>query len=62
MVEIEIEIDWTVSHDAHVHIPNVRKISSGFEYFLLIFVIVFGLVLKVVGLDVELNSESNGDV
>ena len=39
---------------------DVRKVSSGFEYFLLIFIMVLGLVLKVVGLDAELNSESNG--
>ena len=41
---------------------DVRKVSSGFEYFLLIFIMVLGLVLKVVGLDEELNSESNGDI
>ncbi len=39
-----------------------REISSGFEYFFLIFGLRLGLALKVVGLDVELNSLSNGDI
>jgi hypothetical protein len=33
-----------------------------FEYILLIFVLRLGLILKVVGLDVELNPASNGDI
>jgi hypothetical protein len=39
---------------------NVRKVSSGFEYFLLIFALRLRLTLKMVGLDAELNSLSNG--
>ncbi len=41
---------------------NVRKVSSGFEYFLLIFAIQLGQSLKVLGLDAEFNSASNGDI
>jgi hypothetical protein len=33
-----------------------------YEYILLIFALRLGLILKVVGLDVELNSASNGDI
>jgi hypothetical protein len=40
----------------------VRKVSSGFEYFLLIFALRLGLILKVVGLDAGLNSLSNGGI
>ena len=46
----------------NAHSLDVRKVSSGFGYILLIFVTVFGLVLKVLGLDAGLNSESNGDI
>jgi len=41
---------------------NVRKVSSGFEYFLLIFAIRLGQSLKVFGLDAGLNSASNDDI
>ncbi len=41
---------------------DVRKVSSGFEYFLLIFALRLGLTLKVVGLDAELNSLSNSGI
>jgi hypothetical protein len=40
----------------------VRKVSSGLEYFLRIFGLRIGLTLKVVDLDAELNSLSNGDI
>jgi hypothetical protein len=40
----------------------VRKVSSGFKYFLLIFAIQLGQSLKVFGLDAELNSASNADI
>ncbi len=40
----------------------VRKVSSGFEYFLLIFAPESVLVLKVVVLNTEFNSASKGDV
>ncbi len=33
-----------------------------YEYILLIFALRLGLILNVVGLDVELNSASNGDI
>ncbi len=39
---------------------DVKKVSSGFEYLLLIFSLRLGLILKVVGMDAELNSLSNG--
>jgi hypothetical protein len=39
---------------------DVKKVSSGFEYFLLIFSLRLGLILKVVEMDAELNSLSNG--
>jgi len=39
----------------------VRKVSSGFKYFLLIFVIRLGQSLKEIGLDAELHSTSNGN-
>ncbi len=41
---------------------DVRKVSSRFEYFLQIFPAEFVLVLKMLVLDTELNSASNGDV
>jgi len=41
---------------------DVRKVSSGFEYFLLTFALRLGLTLKVVGLDAELNSLSNSGI
>ncbi len=41
---------------------HVRKVSSGFEYFLLIFALRLGLILKVVGVDAELNSLSNSRI
>ncbi len=41
---------------------SVKKISSGFQYFLLIFALRRGLTLKLVALNTELNSLSNGDV
>jgi hypothetical protein len=44
------------------NIIHVRKVSSGFEYFLLIFALRLGLAPKVVGLDTELNSLSNGSI
>jgi hypothetical protein len=40
----------------------VRKVSSRFEYYLQIFAAEFVLILKMVVLDTELNSASNGDV
>jgi hypothetical protein len=43
-------------------INYVRKVSSGFEYFLLIFALRLVMALKVVGLDTELNSATNGDI
>jgi hypothetical protein len=43
-------------------LTHVRKVSSGFEYFLLIFALRLGLTLKVVELDAELNSLSNGSI
>ncbi len=41
---------------------DVRKVTNRFEYFLLIFTLRLGMTLKVVGIDVELNSLSNGDI
>jgi hypothetical protein len=41
---------------------HIRKVSSGFEYFLPIFAIRLGQSLKVFGLDAEFNSASNGDI
>jgi hypothetical protein len=40
----------------------VRKVSSGFEYFLLICALRLGLTLKGVGLDAELNSLPSGGI
>jgi hypothetical protein len=43
--------------------PNtVFFVTMFYEYILLIFALRLGLILKVVGLDVELNSASNGDI
>jgi hypothetical protein len=41
---------------------HVRKVRSRFECFLLIFALRLGMILKVVGMDAELNSLSNGDI
>ncbi len=41
---------------------SVKKISIGFEYFLLIFALRLGLTVKVVGLDAKLNFLLNGDI
>jgi len=41
---------------------NLRKVTSRFEYFLLIFALRLELILKVVGLDAELNSVSNAAI
>jgi hypothetical protein len=40
----------------------VRKVSSRFEYILLIFALRLEMTLKVVGVDAELNSLSNGSI
>jgi len=45
-----------------VIIIHATKVSSGFEYFLLIFSLRLGLIIEVVGLDAELNSLSNGGI
>src|SRR5438132_607956 len=56
-----IDLPWYLSKHI-LRILYVRKVSSGFEYFLLIFVLRLGMTLKVVGIDAELNSLSNGDI
>jgi hypothetical protein len=41
---------------------HVRKVSSRFEYILPILSLRLRIILKVVGMDAELNSLSNGDI
>ncbi len=43
-------------------IINVRKVSSRFKYFLLIFVLRLEVILKMIGLDAELNSLLNAAI
>jgi hypothetical protein len=45
-----------------IFVYHVRRVSSRFEYFLQIFTPESVLVLKVIVLDAELNSASNGDI
>jgi hypothetical protein len=41
---------------------NVRKVTSRYEYFLLIFALRLGMTQNEVGIDTELKSLSNGDI
>jgi hypothetical protein len=51
-----------LQHLKNLELLDVKKVSSRFEYFLQIFAAEFVLILKMVVLDTELNSASNGDV
>jgi len=55
IVNIRIFVRQAMRSIFHWSINDIRKVSSGYKYSLLIFALRFGLILKVVGLDAELN-------